>query len=104
MLTLTLIQFEDRAYCVEPAFLKSKEITPDVIEKIKKLNVIASKRNQSLAQMSLAWLLKDKRITSVLIGASTVEQLLDNLKCVENTGFSAKELNEIEGILNNKTK
>ncbi|HLF35862.1 MAG TPA: aldo/keto reductase [Cyclobacteriaceae bacterium] len=80
-------------------FLKSKEITPEIIEKIKRLNVIALKRKQSLAQMALAWLLKDPRITSVLIGASTVEQLLDNLKCVENIVFSKQEIQEIESVL-----
>jgi L-glyceraldehyde 3-phosphate reductase len=83
-------------------FLKSDEITPEVIEKIKKLNAIAVRRSQSLAQMALAWLLKDKRITSVLIGASSVEQLMNNLKCIENTAFSTKELADIESILANK--
>ena len=83
-------------------FLKKQEITPEVLNKIKSLNAIAAKREQSLAQMALAWLLKDKRITTVLIGASSVEQLMNNLKCLENIKFSTHELGEIEKILKNK--
>ena len=63
------------------------------------MNEIAKQRNQSLAQMALAWLMKDKRITTVLIGASSVAQLDDNLACLENLNFSSGELNEIETIL-----
>lgn len=83
-------------------YLKKDEVTPEVMEKIKALNAMAGKRNQSLAQMALAWLLKDIRVTSVLIGASSVEQLLNNLDTLKNTGFSKQELEEIEKILNNK--
>ena len=83
----------------EHGFLKAKEITPEKIEKIKKLNEIAKRRNQSLAQMALSWLLKDKRITTVLIGVSSTEQLDNNLACLSNTQFSAAELSEIELIL-----
>ena len=60
---------------------------------------MALKRGQSLAQMALAWLLKDDRITSVLIGASKPEQLLDSIKCLDNLQFSEEELAEIETIL-----
>ena len=64
-----------------------------------KLNEIAKKRGQSLAQMALAWILKDGRMTSVIIGASSVEQLNNNIKCIENLDFSAEELSQIEDIL-----
>ncbi|WP_221392311.1 L-glyceraldehyde 3-phosphate reductase [Dyadobacter sp. NIV53] len=80
-------------------FLKENQVTPEIVEKIRKLNVIASEREQTLAQMALAWLLKDPRITSVLIGASRVTQLEDSLKCLDNLEFSAIELASIEGIL-----
>ncbi len=80
-------------------FLQKKEITKEKIEQIKKLNAIARTRNQSLAQMALAWLLKDQRITSVLIGASSVKQLNDNLNSLKNLEFSPTELVDIETIL-----
>jgi len=80
-------------------FLQKSEITKEVLIKIKELNEVAKNRNQSLAQMALSWILKDKRITSVLIGASSVNQLHENLKCVEKTTFSSEELSQIEGIL-----
>jgi len=80
-------------------FLQKSEVTKEKIDQAKKLNQLAKKRGQTLAEMSLAWLLKDKRITSVLIGASSVEQLKDNLGCLKNTEFSKEELDTIEGIL-----
>jgi len=83
----------------EHGFLKKNDITPARLEKITKLNEIAKRRNQSLAQMALSWLLKDKRITTVLIGVSSVEQLNNNLACLDNRQFSASALNEIELIL-----
>jgi len=81
-------------------FLRRNEVTAEVIGKAKKLNEIAKKRGQSLAQMALAWLLKDARVTSVLIGARNVEQLKDNLGALENLDFSKEELKQIENILN----
>ena len=81
-------------------FLKPEQITDDKILKIKALNTIAEKRGQTLAQMALAWLQKDPRITSVLIGASRPEQLADSLKCLNNLHFSEAELELIEHILN----
>lgn len=81
------------------AFLKPEMITEDKLQKIKALNKIAERREQSLAQMALAWVLKDNRVTSVLIGSSSVEQLDDNLKTLQNLSFSQGELNEIEKIL-----
>ncbi|HXI01305.1 MAG TPA: L-glyceraldehyde 3-phosphate reductase [Sphingobacteriaceae bacterium] len=80
-------------------FLKETQITPEIIKQIGLLNTIAENRNQTLAQMALAWLLKDPRITSVLIGASRPEQLQDSLKCLDNTDFSTEELTQIEDIL-----
>ena len=83
----------------EHGFLKTNDITPEKLERIQKLNGIAKRRNQSLAQMALSWLLKDKHITTVLIGVSSVEQLNNNLACLDNRLFSSEELNEIELIL-----
>lgn len=83
-------------------FLKEEQVTKEVIDKIKALNAIAEQRKQTLAQMALAWLLKDKRVTSVLIGASRPEQLADSLRCRDNISFSTEELADIEKILNNK--
>ncbi|MFV5691806.1 aldo/keto reductase [Flavobacterium sp. LT1R49] len=79
--------------------LKTDEVSVERIQKIIQLNTIAQERNQSLAQMALAWLLKDKRITSVLIGASSVGQLNNNIESLQNLDFSTAELLEIEGIL-----
>jgi L-glyceraldehyde 3-phosphate reductase len=80
-------------------FLKAKEITAEKLDKIKKLNAIAKDRKQTLAQMALSWLLKDKRITSVLIGASSVQQLDDNLESLKQPGYSEAELKSIEEVL-----
>lgn len=83
-------------------FLRIEDVTEQRISRARKLNAIAAKRKQSLAQMSIAWLLKDPRITSVLVGVSSVEQLDDNLKTLNNLGFSQTELDKIESILNEK--
>lgn len=80
-------------------FLKQEQITDDVLTKVRALNELATTRNQSLAQMALAWLLKDERVTSVLIGASSSAQLLDSVACLNNLQFSADELKQIETIL-----
>jgi L-glyceraldehyde 3-phosphate reductase len=87
-----------RAYKAH-GFLKPTDITEEKISKVKKLNELAKQRDQSLAQFALAWLLKDSRITSVLIGASSPQQLEDNLKSVNNISFSKDELKKIETIL-----
>ncbi|MES2810153.1 MAG: L-glyceraldehyde 3-phosphate reductase [Bacteroidota bacterium] len=79
--------------------LTENSITPERVEQAKKLNEIAKQRGQKLAQMALSWILKDERITSVLIGASKPEQVLDSLKCLDNTKFSTEELNLINEIL-----
>ena len=80
-------------------FLQESAITEDRIRQIRGLNAIALERGQTLAQMALAWLLKDTRITSVLIGASRPEQLADSLKCLNNLKFEAGELQSIEELL-----
>jgi len=80
-------------------FLKKKDITPEKLGIISKLNDIALSRGQTLAQMAIMWLLKDKRVTSVLIGASSVDQLNTNLEALKNPGFSKEELGMIESIL-----
>jgi L-glyceraldehyde 3-phosphate reductase len=80
-------------------FLKIEDVTKQRVNKAKLLNEIASKRNQSLAQMAIAWLLKDPRITSVLVGVRNVSQLDDNLKTLNNLDFSEEELKKIDYIL-----
>lgn len=80
-------------------FLQEDQVDAQTISKVQELNILAERRGQSLAQMAIAWLLKDTRVTTVLIGASRVEQLLDSLKAVENKHFDATELAEIEKIL-----
>ena len=79
-------------------FLK-KEDVDSAHAKIVKLNEIARQRNQSLAQMALAWVLKDKRITSVLIGASSVKQIVENVETLKTSSFSSEELQQIEAVL-----
>ncbi len=84
-------------------FLQPEQVAP-AIEKVKKLNEIAKQRGQSLAQMALVWLLKDKRVTSVLIGASSIPQLDDNVAALNNRQFSKSELEKIEQILSGETR
>lgn len=79
-------------------YLKEKDITPDVVAKIRALNEVAARRGQTLAELALAWLLAQPVVTSVLIGASRPEQILDNIKAVENTTFTPDELEEMERI------
>lgn len=79
-------------------FLK-KEHVDTAHDKIVALNAIAQERGQSLAQMALAWILRDKRITSVLIGASSVKQIDDNVEMLKNRSFSVEELEAIEKVL-----
>mgnify|MGYP003576435599 CR=1 FL=1 len=79
--------------------LEEGQITAETIVKVNELNKLAQQRGQSLAQMALAWILKDKRITSVLIGASRPEQVIDSLQCLRNYHFTDEELQQIETIL-----
>lgn len=80
-------------------FLNKKDVTEEVIAKARKLQQIAARRGQSLAQMALAWVLRGGRVTSVLIGASRVPQLEENVAAINNLDFSSDELAEIEAIL-----
>jgi L-glyceraldehyde 3-phosphate reductase len=74
-------------------------ITTEKIEKVRQLNLIAEQRKQSLAQMALAWIIKDPRVSSVLIGVSKPEQVTDSIECIKNFTFSEEELNQINAIL-----
>jgi L-glyceraldehyde 3-phosphate reductase len=80
-------------------FLQKSTVTPELVKKLVKLDSIAQKRGQSLAQMSLSWVLRDPRITSALIGASSVPQLKNSLACLSNLEFSDSELNEIDALM-----
>lgn len=79
--------------------LEADAITPSTLQKVDRLNSMAKSRGQSLAQMALAWVLKDKRITSVIIGASKSSQVIDSIQCIKNPHFSTDELQQIEEIL-----
>jgi L-glyceraldehyde 3-phosphate reductase len=79
-------------------FLKKEDVGP-AIKKVQELNELAQQRGQSLAQMALAWVLRDRRITTVLIGASSVRQIDDNVETLKNLTFSDEELSKIEEIL-----
>lgn len=81
-------------------FLKEEAITDETLGKVRALNEVAKERGQSLAQMALAWIMRDGDITSVLIGASRASQITDNVGMLENTRFESKELEQIEQILN----
>lgn len=80
-------------------FLKADQVTEDKVEKARQLNEIAARRGQTLAEMALVWVLKDERMTSVIVGTSSVKQLADNLHALDNPGFTNEELAEIERIL-----
>lgn len=80
-------------------FLQQSQVTHEKVEAARQLNEIARRRGQTLAEMALAWVLKDERMTSVIVGASSVNQLADNLKALEHLEFTADELKEIEQIL-----
>ncbi|MDE5932020.1 MAG: L-glyceraldehyde 3-phosphate reductase [Lachnospiraceae bacterium] len=79
-------------------YLHEDALKPEILEKVRKLNEIAGERGQSLTQMALAWILKDGKITSVLIGASRPEQILENIKALDNLTFSEEELRRIDEI------
>lgn len=80
-------------------FLQRSQVTPEKVESARQLNVIARRRGQTLAEMSLSWVLRDSRITSVIVGASTVSQLADNLKALNHPDFTVDELAAIEKAL-----
>ena len=78
--------------------LKKELLTPEMLKALKGLNELAEQRGQSLAQMALSWLLNDTRVTSVIIGASSVAQIEDNLKSLNAPAFSDEELRLIEDL------
>ncbi len=80
-------------------FLKADAVTPEMVAKLNRLNDIAKERGQSLAQMALAWTLRDERVTSALIGASRVSQIVENVAALENLDFTGDELATIDGAL-----
>jgi L-glyceraldehyde 3-phosphate reductase len=79
-------------------FLKEAALDQEKMEKVRKLNAVAARRGQTLAEMALAWILKDGIVTSVLIGASRPAQILDNIKAIDHLTFSEEELQEIDKI------
>ncbi|MEI8315316.1 MAG: aldo/keto reductase [Verrucomicrobiota bacterium] len=80
-------------------FLKATQVKPEVVAKVRQLAGIAKRRNQSMAQMALAWVLRDETITSALIGASRVSQIEENVAALANLQFSSEELTEIDRVL-----
>jgi L-glyceraldehyde 3-phosphate reductase len=80
-------------------FLKAQQVTKDVIKKVVSLKKIAEQRGQSLSQMALAWVLRDNRVTSALIGASKVEQIEQNIAVLKNLQFTSEELAQIDAVL-----
>lgn len=90
---------EDSRAAKSHGFLQQDALTEERMEQIRQLNELAQSRGQSLAQMALAWVLRDQRVTTVLIGASSVEQLEQNLGCLAGQGFSGDELAAIERVL-----
>lgn len=90
---------EDSRVRTDGRFLNERALSPEILEKIGKLNTIAERRGQTLAQMALAWVYSKEGITSVLIGASKPEQILENLKMTNNADFTEQELREIDSIV-----
>ena len=90
---------EDSRAAKSTGFLKKDQVTEGKIVIARQLNEIAERRGQTLAQMALAWVLKDERVTSVIVGASSVKQLSDNLKTVENLEFTDDEVNQISSLI-----
>lgn len=91
---------EDSRIKTDGRFLKESALTPAKLQQIRDLNDLALSRGQTLAEMALAWDLKDNDITSVIIGASKPSQVLDNVKALKNTKFSSEELKRIDDICN----
>ena len=89
---------EDSRIRTDGRFLQEGSLSGETLTKIRKLNEIAARRGQSLAEMALAWILRDGIVTSVLIGASKTSQILANVKSIRNTDFTEEELREIDAI------
>lgn len=90
---------QDSRAAKSTGFLQVNEVTPERVEAARKLKDIAERRGQTLPQMALAWILRDNRITSVIVGASSVKQLDNNLHALDNLTFTTEDLAEIEDIL-----
>lgn len=84
-------------------FLRKEQVTPELVEKVGKLNEIAAQRGQTMAEMAVAWTLRDERVTSVIVGTRNVRQLQDNLNALDNLDFSQEELLKIDHILGGAT-
>jgi L-glyceraldehyde 3-phosphate reductase len=80
-------------------FLRPEMLTDELVGKLRKLNDLAVHRGQTLAEMALSWILRDERVTSVIVGASSVEQLKNNLRACDNKHFTVEELQQIEYVL-----
>ncbi len=91
---------KDSRVLTDGRFLKKEQLTETKLQQIQALNAIAAQRGESLAQMALKWVLKDDVVTSVLIGASKPEQILDNIKVIDSADFSEEELQKIDEIVN----
>ena len=90
---------EDSRAKSQSVFLTPESITASKVEKAKRLNLVAEARGQSLAQMALAWILRRPEMTSVIIGARTPWQIMDNLSALNNLSFAEEELRTIDDIL-----
>ncbi len=86
----------------DPRFLRASDITDELMCKVRRLNAVAERRGQTLAQLALVWVLRDPAVTSALIGASKPEQVTENVKALDNMKLSDEELNEIDEILSSK--
>lgn len=90
---------EDSRVKTDGRFLNKRSLSPEMLAKIEQLNKIAERRSQTLAQMALSWIYSREGITSVLIGASKPEQIIENLKMTDNLNFTEQELKEIDSIV-----
>lgn len=89
----------DSRVVTDGRFLKAEQLSEEKVMQIRALNAIARERGESLARMALKWVLKDDAVTSVLVGASRKEQLVENIKVIESAGFTEEELQKIDGII-----
>ncbi len=89
----------DGSRATKSVFLHESDVTPQVIDKVSRLNEVAARRGQTLAQMALSWVLRENQVTTVLIGASKVKQIEDNVKIIGHLDFSEEEILTIEKIL-----
>ncbi|GHB28737.1 L-glyceraldehyde 3-phosphate reductase [Mongoliitalea lutea] len=90
---------DDSRIATDGRYLTQNNLTPEILNKVQNLNVIAQQRDQKMAQMALAWILRKPEITSVLIGVSNPKQLQENIATLENLHFSEEEIQAIESIL-----